>query len=127
MNVDLRSRIASPHAIALIVRDALQTLDFQAIRAYMEQTNWTYYFDPNVPSIATLRVTAEGLVRSVIEELVRRNDTDNVPFFISTGGFIAEVGGDIDVVRIRFSFSRTGDAAADGGEDDEVLENIAQT
>lgn len=96
--------------VELIIQDALQTLDFQAIRAYMVQTNWTYHFDPNVPSIATLRVTAEGLVRSVLEELARRNNDH--PFYITTGGFIAEVGDDIDVVRIRFSFDRTGRIAA---------------
>lgn len=102
----------------LIIQDALETLDFQAIRAYMVQTNWTYYFDPNVPSIATLRVTAEGLVRSVLEELANR-DNSGRRFYIATGGFIAEAGDDL--VRIRFSFNRTGrlgdDVIPDGPHD----------
>jgi hypothetical protein len=30
-------------------------------------------------------------------------------FTIQTGGFIAQPGGDVDVVRIRFTFNRGGD------------------
>jgi hypothetical protein len=89
-----------------IVQDALQTLDFQTIHAYMVQTNWTYFFDRGVPSIERLRETAASLVRSVVGEM----HPEEIPreFTISTGGFIAEPAGDIDVVRIRFSFDRGG-------------------
>jgi hypothetical protein len=91
----------------LIVRDALQTLDFQTIHAHMVQNNWTYFFDQAVPTIERLRETAAGLVRSVLEQMT----PGEIPrdFTIQTGGFIAQPGGDIDVVQIRFTFNRGGD------------------
>jgi hypothetical protein len=91
----------------MIIQDALQTLDFATIHAHMVETNWTYFFDRAVPTIERLRETAAGLVRAVLEQMT----PGEIPrdFTIQTGGFIAQPGGDVDVVRIRFTFNRGGD------------------
>ena len=73
-----------------LIKEVLDTFDFDKVHEVMIFLNWTWRFD-KVPDVLELRHTAERLLKEAgLKCLKHYNTNPNIPYIIMSGGLRVE-------------------------------------